>query len=94
MVVLIISLVYITKILYLSYLVWGKINITKFKRVRKEQFATKEKISSKKKKVNQERDKVTYIKEKEENYKMITAMKNDHQKPKARHQNFKWKKTF
>ena len=30
---------------------------------------------SKRKKVNQERDKVTYIKEKEENYKMITAMK-------------------
>ena len=45
------------------------------------QFATKqnlkkkEKISAKEKKVNQERDKVTYIKEKEENYKMITAMK-------------------
>ena len=30
---------------------------------------------SKRKKVNQEREKVTYIKEKEENYKMITAMK-------------------
>ena len=51
------------------------------KRVRKNQFATKqnlkkkEKISAKEKKVNQERDKVTYIKEKEENYKMITAMK-------------------
>ena len=30
---------------------------------------------SKRKKVNQERDKVTYIKEKEENYKMITAIK-------------------
>ena len=62
MVVLIISLVYIIKILYLSYLVWGKGNITKLKRVRKNQFATKqnlkkqEKISSKKKKVNQERE--------------------------------------
>ena len=81
MIVLIISLVYIFKILYLSYIVWGKGNITKLKRVRKNKFATKqnlkkkEKISAKEKKVNQDRDKVTYIKEKEENYKMITAMK-------------------
>ena len=81
MVVPIISLVYIIKILYLSYLECEKGNITKLKRVRKNQFVTKhnlkrkEKISAKVKKVNQERDKVTYIKEKEENYKMITAMK-------------------
>ena len=59
----------------------GKGNITKLKRVEKHQFVTKqnlikkEKIPAKEKKVNQERDKVTYIKEKEENYKMITAIK-------------------
>ena len=41
----------------------------------KQNLKKKEKISAKEKKVNQEREKVTYIKEKEENYKMITAMK-------------------
>ena len=59
----------------------GKGNIIKLKRVGKHQFFTKqnlkkkEKISAKEKKVNQERDKVIDIKEKEENYKMMAAMK-------------------
>ena len=42
-------------------------NKTKSEKVRED--------SSKKEKVNQERDKVTYIKEKGKNYKMPTAMK-------------------
>ena len=49
MIVLIISLVYIFKILYLSYIVWGKGNITKLKKVRKNQFTTKQNLKKKEK---------------------------------------------
>ena len=59
----------------------GKRKYHQIKKSGKHQFVTKqnlkkkEKILAKEKKVNQERDKVIDIKEKEENYKMMTAMK-------------------
>ena len=54
---------------------YHQIEKSREKPVRYEAESEKKKIPAKEKKVNQERDKVIDIKEKEENYKMITVMK-------------------